>query len=96
MNKTLTKRSYKTQDEMSQDFWRIHYASENNTIRPDERLWRRQFDDGPDSDASRLWNNQWYMLNGGRCWIPCHGPTCRRLFPEDPATQPKHYEEPTE
>lgn len=83
MNPTLTKRKYETHEEMERDFWRIHYQRETTGNRPNERLWERMHEDGIGSVAERLWNNQYRMLNGGGCWIPCHGPTVRRLFPEN-------------
>jgi len=76
----LSKRKYYSAEEMSEDFWRIHYAKEKTHKRPNERLWQRMDEDGVESLARKLWHNQWMMLNGSGCWIPSHGPTNRRLF----------------
>lgn len=83
MNATLSKRKYKSLREMERDFWRIYYAKETFSKRPNERLWYRMHEDGHGSLAERLWNNAYGMLNSGRSWIPDHGPTVRRLFPQE-------------
>lgn len=82
MNLTLSKRKYESAEEMSRDFWKIHYERGTTHIRPNERLWLRMHRDGMDSPASKLWHNQWHLLNtgSGLCWLPSHGPTNRRLF----------------
>ena len=76
----LSKRKYASQLEMEKDFWEIHYAKENHVKRPSERLWQKMHQDRIGSLAGKLWNNQYRMLNSGRIWLPCHGPTVRALF----------------
>ena len=80
VSSVLSKRRYDTAEEMSNDFWKNHYANEKPHKRPSEKLWQKMHEDGVGSVASRLWHNQWRMLNGGGCWIPSHGPTNRRMF----------------
>jgi hypothetical protein len=80
MNPTISKRKYDSSEEMSRDFWKIHYERGNTHMRPSESLWLRMH--RGDEAASRLWHNQWHLLNAGSglCWLPSHGPTNRRLF----------------
>jgi hypothetical protein len=83
MNMTLTKRKYESLDEMAKDFWANHSKQDTCHKMPQDRLLELMHRDGQKSIAWNLWNNQWHLLNtnSGRCWLPTHGKTLRRLFP---------------
>jgi len=77
----LSKRSYASLDELSLDFWRLHYARPETPRLPSHRLWQRMQSDGPDSLASKLWHNSWNMrnTNSARVWLPDHPAVVRRF-----------------